>query len=85
MEYPQYQVSINDCRKHFNRCQSTLIWRCITSKEFGLFTNYYRHRDRCNYCSPKLEQKRQHLKKEQQIFNLQELQMLYVGKRNSPI
>ncbi|CAF0740997.1 unnamed protein product [Rotaria sordida] len=41
-----------------------LSWTCIGSGKSGLYTNYYRHRDSCNYCAPALEEEKQQIMKE---------------------
>ncbi|CAF4318377.1 unnamed protein product, partial [Rotaria sordida] len=41
-----------------------LSWTCIGSGKSGLYTNYYRHRDSCNYCAPELEEEKQQIMKE---------------------
>jgi hypothetical protein len=46
-----------------------LSWTCIGSGRSGLYTNYYRHRDSCTYCTPELEEeKQQKMKEKQQRF-----------------
>ncbi|CAF3994004.1 unnamed protein product [Rotaria sp. Silwood1] len=46
-----------------------LRWTCIGSEKSGFYTNYYRHRDSCIYCTSELdEEKQQKMKKKQQNF-----------------
>ncbi len=82
---PECQVTITGRRKYCEDCHSMLVWTCLASGKSGLYTHYYRHHDRCTYCSPELEEERQQIKQEKQISRLQELQTLYVGKCNSPV
>ncbi len=77
---PQCQVFVSDRRKYCDKCQSMLVWTCTGSKRSGLYTHYYRHYDRCDYCSLELEEERQQLKEEKRISSFQELQILYEGK-----
>ena len=58
-----------------------LVWTCVPSEKSGLCTNYYRHRDRCTYCTPELEPGRQQTKEEKQISRFQELEVSYNGKQ----
>ena len=61
---PERKVVINDCHKYCNNCQTMLEWTCVASETSGLYSNYYRHRQRCNYSAPELEQERQQLAEE---------------------
>lgn len=80
---PECQVIVMDRRKFCDNCHSMLVWTCLSSEKSGLYAHYSRHRDRCDYCSPELKEERERLKKEKQISNFQELETLYVGKRNA--
>jgi hypothetical protein len=82
---PECEVNVNECRKYCNDCETMLVWTCVPSEKSGLYSNYYRHRQRCNYCTPELEQEREELKREKQNESMQELQMLYDGKQHSPV
>ncbi len=73
---PQLEWSCSRCRstefvgqKYCIGCHSMLSWTCIGSGRSGLYTNYYRHRDSCTYCTPELEEeKQQKMKEKQQRF-----------------
>ncbi|CAF1325902.1 unnamed protein product, partial [Rotaria sp. Silwood1] len=54
-----------------------LVWTCVPSGKSGLYTTYYRYRDRCNYYTPELEPERQQTKEEKQISRFQELEISY--------
>ena len=49
-----------------------LTWTCTASGRSGRYTHYYRHRDNCSYCTPELEEEKQHEMEEKQ----QQLQAL---------
>ncbi|CAF2965385.1 unnamed protein product [Rotaria sp. Silwood2] len=51
-----------------------LTWTCTGSEKSGLYTNYYRHRDNCTYCSLELEDKPQ--KVEEKHAAIQQFQTL---------
>ncbi|CAF1553370.1 unnamed protein product [Rotaria sp. Silwood1] len=55
----QCESDPTDRRKYCADCDSMLTWTCIGSRKSGLYTNYYRHRDNCDYCTPELEEERQ--------------------------
>ncbi len=80
---PQCEVTISERRTYCNSCRTMLVWMCTGSKRSGLYDNYFRHRQRCNYCTSDLEQERQELKEERQNERMQEIQMLYNGKQHS--
>ena len=77
---PQCQITIFGRGKYCKDCQSMLVWTCIASGKSGLYTNYYRHHDRCTYCSPELEQEREEIKQEKQIGRIQKHQTLFDGE-----
>ncbi|CAF4583117.1 unnamed protein product [Rotaria sp. Silwood2] len=78
---PQCEVTINERLTYCNNCKTMLVWTCTPSQKSGLYKNYFRHRQRCNYCAPELEQQRQELKEERQNERMQEIQMLYDEQR----
>ena len=49
----------SDHRKYCTDCGSMLNWSCTGSEKSGLYTNYYRHRDNSNYCTPEHEEERE--------------------------
>ena len=49
----------NDRRKYCNECHSMLTWTCNGSGKSGWYSNYYRHRNNCSYCTPELEEEKQ--------------------------
>ncbi|CAF4522245.1 unnamed protein product [Rotaria sp. Silwood2] len=51
--------TVTDRRKYCTDCHSKLTWTCNGSGKSGLYTNYYRHCDRCSYCTPQLEEEKQ--------------------------
>ncbi|CAF4114655.1 unnamed protein product [Rotaria sp. Silwood2] len=51
--------TVTDRRKYCTDCHSMLTWTCTGSGKSGLYTNYYRHCDRCSYCTPQLEEEKQ--------------------------
>ncbi|CAF1070386.1 unnamed protein product [Rotaria sordida] len=56
----------SDRRKYCTECHSMLTWTCTGSSRSGLYTNYYRHRDNCSFCTPELEEEKQHEMEEKQ-------------------
>ncbi|CAF3893358.1 unnamed protein product [Rotaria sp. Silwood1] len=78
---PECQITITDRQKYCKTCQSMLVWTCVPSGKSGLYTTYYRYRDRCNYYTPELEPERQQTKEEKQISRFQELEISYNGKQ----
>jgi hypothetical protein len=74
---PQIEWNCAECgsvttvrRKYCTEYDSMLTWTCTGSGKSGLYTNYYRHRDNCNYCTPDLKEERQKKwKKKKLIFN----------------
>ena len=59
-----------DRRKYCIDCRSMLTWICTGSGKSGLYTNYYRHCDRCSYCTAELEgKKQQKIDEKQQEFH----------------
>jgi hypothetical protein len=43
-----------------------LTWTCTGSSRSGLYKNYYRHRDNGSFCTPELEEEKQHEMEEKQ-------------------
>ncbi len=80
---PNCQGADSNCRKFCSNCGSMLVWTCPPSEKSGLYKNFSRHHQRCNYCSPEREEERREEKNEKQISKIQELQTLYVGECNS--
>ncbi|CAF4548624.1 unnamed protein product, partial [Rotaria sp. Silwood2] len=72
----QCESDPTDRRKYCNDCDSMLTWTCTGSGKSGLYTNYYRHRDNCNYCTPELEEERQEQMEENQVAIQQRFQTL---------
>ena len=72
----QCQSDVVDRRKYCADCDSMLTWTCIGSGKSGLYTNYYRHRDGCYYCTPQLEEERQEKIEEKQTSTRQRFQAL---------
>ncbi|CAF1380456.1 unnamed protein product [Rotaria sordida] len=70
-----------DRRKYCADCDSMLTWTCTGSGKSGLYTNYYRHRDNCNYCTPELEEERQKKLEEKKVANQQHFQILDDNQR----
>ena len=65
----QCQSTTTDRRKYCSNCHSMLSWTCTGSERSGLYTNYYRHRDNCGYCTPEVEEeKQQKMEEKQQQF-----------------
>ena len=77
---PACQVTITDRQKYCQMCQSMLTWTCVSSGKCGLYTNFYRQRDRCSYCTPELEPERQRIKEDNQKSRFQELEISYNGE-----
>mgnify|MGYP006897132234 CR=1 FL=1 len=73
---PECEVIINGCHKYGTNCQTMLMWTCVASEKSGLYSNYYRHRQRCNYCAPELEEEREQLKDKCRLMNLNHLMAL---------
>ncbi|CAF1561330.1 unnamed protein product, partial [Rotaria sordida] len=71
-----------DRRKYCADCDSMLTWTCTGSGKSGLYTNYYRHRDNCNYCTPELEEERQKKLEEKKVANQQHFQILDDNQRS---
>jgi len=65
-----------DRRKYCPDCNSMLTWTCNGSGKSGLYTNYYRHRDNCDYCTPELEEERQEKMENKAIAIQQHFQVL---------
>ncbi|CAF3108861.1 unnamed protein product [Rotaria sp. Silwood2] len=65
-----------DRRKYCADCDSMLIWTCTGSQKSSLSTNYYRHRDNCDYCTPKLEEERQKNMEEKKVAIQEHFQIL---------
>ena len=78
---PECQTAITDRRKYCNSCQSMLVGTCVPSGKSGLYNNYHRHRNRCNYCTPELEEERKQLKMENRISRFQEIAISDNGKK----
>jgi len=57
-----------------------LTWTCIGSGKSGLYTNYYRHHDSCDYCTPELEEERQQKIEEKQTYIRKHFQPLNGGE-----
>ncbi|CAM2725535.1 unnamed protein product [Rotaria socialis] len=55
----QCRSATTDRRKYCTTCHSLLTCTFIGSQRSGLYTNYYRHRDNCSYCTPEFEQEKQ--------------------------
>ncbi|CAF1158057.1 unnamed protein product [Rotaria sordida] len=72
----QCQSSIADRRKYCIDCHSMLSWTCVGSGKSGLYTNYYRHRDSCDYCTPELEDERQQEMEQKRVSIQQQFQAL---------
>jgi uncharacterized protein (DUF983 family) len=53
-----------------------LTWTCTGSGKTGLYTHYYRHHDKCNYCTAELEEERQKQMEEKQVTIQQRFQTL---------
>ncbi|CAF4828937.1 unnamed protein product [Rotaria sp. Silwood1] len=70
-----------DRRKYCTDCDSMLTWTCTDSGKTGLYTHYYRHRDKCNYCTPELEEERQKQMEEKQVAIQQRFQTLDDSQR----
>ncbi|CAF3688236.1 unnamed protein product [Rotaria sp. Silwood1] len=73
-----------DRRKYCTDCDSMLTWTCTDSGKTGLYTHYYRHRDKCNYCTPELEEERQKQMEEKQVAIQQRFQTLDDTNRRTP-
>jgi hypothetical protein len=56
-----------------------LEWECIGSGKTGLYSNYYRHRIKCIYCTPELEEERQAQERQNQLVIQREFQVLDAG------
>jgi len=65
-----------DHRKYCTDCDSMLTWTCTGSGKSGLYTHYYRHHDKCNYCTAELEEERQKQMEEKQVTIQQRFQTL---------
>ncbi|CAF1368771.1 unnamed protein product [Rotaria sordida] len=78
---PQREVTINERHRYCTNCETMLAWTCPESEKSGLYSNYFRHRQRRNYCAPKLEQEKQQLKGDRQNERMQDFQMLYNEQR----
>ena len=76
----QCRSTFNDRRKYCTDCHSMLSWTCVDSGQTGLYTNYYRHRDDCSYCTPELEDERQQEMEEKRVTIQQHFQALDNGK-----
>ena len=84
---PQIEWNCSECRsgpihrrKYCADCHSMLHWTCIGSEKSGLYTNCYRHRDDCSYCTPQFEEDRQQEMEEKQIAIQQQFQVSNDGK-----
>ncbi len=74
MSSPQVEWNCAECgfiptdrQKYCTDCDSMLTWTCTGSGRSGLYTNYYRHRDNCSYCTPELEEEKQKQMEEKQV------------------
>ncbi|CAF4129194.1 unnamed protein product [Rotaria sordida] len=56
----------SDHRKYCTECHSILTWTCTGSGKSCRYTNYYRHHDNSSYCTPELEEGKQHEMEEKQ-------------------
>ncbi|CAF2647051.1 unnamed protein product [Rotaria sp. Silwood2] len=70
----QCRSSVADRRKYCIDCHSMLTWTCISSGKSGLYTNYYRHRNICDYCILELEDEKQQEIEEKRVTIQQQLQ-----------
>ncbi|CAF4592828.1 unnamed protein product [Rotaria sp. Silwood2] len=61
-----------------------LTWTCTGSGKSGLYNNYYRHRDNCNYCTPEFEKERQKKLEEKEVAIQQHFQVLDDTNRRTP-
>ncbi|CAF1387764.1 unnamed protein product [Rotaria sordida] len=72
----QCESGPTDRRKYCADCDSMLTWTCTGSQKSGLYTNYYRHRDNCDYCTPELEEERQKNMEEKKVAIQEHFQIL---------
>lgn len=72
----QCQCIPTDRRKYCTEYHSMLTWSCTGSGKSGLHTNYYRHHDSCNFCTPELEEDRRKEMDDKQAAVQQHLQAL---------
>ncbi|CAF0908432.1 unnamed protein product [Rotaria sordida] len=77
----QCESGPTDRRKYCADCDSMLTWTCTGSQKSGLYTNYYRHRDNCDYCTPELEEERQKNMEEKKVAIQEHFQILDDNQR----
>jgi hypothetical protein len=53
---PTCQITVNNRHKYCNNCKSMLVWTCVAFEKSGLYSNYRGHLERCDYCTPELEE-----------------------------
>lgn len=78
----QCESTTFDRRKYCTNCYSMLSWTCTGSGKSGLYTNYYRHRNNCNYCTPEHEEERQQEMEEKQAAIREHFQSLDDSKEH---